>query len=385
MRFLHIGDLHLGKQVHGFRMLEDQEYMLNRILELIGEQRIDTVLIAGDVYDQSVPDEGAVRLLDFFLTELGRKKVNTFIISGNHDSDERLGFGSSLFAASHIHICTKYDKKLSHYTVMDETGPVHIYLLPHLTAAQIRAVFPEEPIHSYEDAVRLILQKETVDTSQRNILVAHQFVISGKSGPEFSGSESRGREQVGTLELIHADCFKEFDYVALGHIHSSYAVGTENIRYCGSLLKYSASEAGQKKVFPVVELGEKGKLHVEEISLLPLRDMRCLKGRLSELLAEENRMHTEDYVFVTLTDEHPLMDVIGTIRQYYPNVMHVAYEQPGSGQTKRSDFSQRSVGKTFEEMIRDFFEMMYEREMDEEDLRIMKEIAGEAGIADETN
>lgn len=385
MKFLHIADLHLGKMVHNFRMLDDQEYMLGKLLKVVDERKIDTVLIAGDVYDQSIPSEGAVRLFDEFLCELAGRKVNTFIISGNHDSGERLGFGRRLFASNDIHICTKYQGRLEKHTVMDETGPVHIYLLPYLTAAQIRNLFPDEIIRSYEDAIRVILKGEDIDTSQRNILVAHQFVTAGGMGMEFSGSESRSREQVGTVEMIHADCFEAFDYVALGHIHSSYAVAWDTIRYSGSLLKYSASEAGHKKSFPVGIMGGKGDIQLEEVSPAPKHDVRCLRGGLKQLLAEENRINTEDYVFVTLTDENPVMDVIGTIRQYYPNVMQVSYDNTYSNDRDSFDFNDYQKRKNFDELIKDFFMMMYDREMDEKDLRLMKEIAREAGVTDETN
>lgn len=385
MKILHLGDLHIGRTVCDFNMIEDQKYMLEQVLGLIEKNRVDAVLIAGDVYDKSIPSEESVRLLDWFLCRLSGMNVETFLISGNHDSDERLNFGSSLFEANNIHISAKYDGRIYKKECTDEFGTVNIFLLPFIKASQVRHFYPDENISSYDDAVRVALAQAEIDSSQRNILVAHQFVTGNSEEPKPGGSESGAVLNVGTIEKIGVDCFDDFDYVALGHIHSPQKVGRETVRYSGSLLKYSLSEVNNEKSVPIVTFGKKGEVFVELINLPPLRDMRHLKGKMEQLLDKRHIKSPEDYIYVTLTDEEPIPDAMGIFSQYYKNTMKIIYDNTHTRETGQVDITKITQEKTYPELISDFYRMMYGCDISEEELQLMKEIAGEAGVIDETN
>lgn len=382
MKFLHIADLHIGKTVNDFNMIEDQEYILNQLLDVIREQKIDAVLIAGDVYDRSIPSEEAVKLLDWFLCQLAGMHIETFIISGNHDSDERLNFGSSLFETNNIHIAAKYDGTLYEKECSDEFGKVHIWLLPFVKASQVKHFYPEEKIESYDDAVRAVLSHANLDFSQRNILVAHQFVAGKSEEIKLGGSEGASVQNVGTVEKIGIDCFDGFDYVALGHIHSPQQVGRETIRYAGSLLKYSLSEADTAKSVPVVTFGEKGEVQVELVELKPRRDLRHIKGKMKQLLDPENIVSPEDYIYVTLTDEEPVNNAIDIFRQYYKNTMQITYDNAHTREMEHVDIAKVTEGKTYSEQISEFYRMMYGTDISNEELQIMEEVAREAGITE---
>ena len=378
MKLLHLGDLHIGKSVNDYSMIEDQEFILDQILQIGAEHGVDGILIAGDVYDKSVPSEEAVRVFDRFLCQMAERKMKAFIISGNHDSDERLHFGSDLFASHDIYIASKYEGTLSKQTIMDEHGPFNIYLLPFVKASQVRHFFPDREIDSYDQAVRAAIGHETIDGSQRNILLAHQFV-AGRSGEvELAGSENAAVQHVGAVERIGADCFDAFDYVALGHIHSPQRVAGDRVRYSGSPLKYSLSEISNEKSVPVITFGKKGEVTVDLVPLKPLRDMRHIKGKMEQILRREHILSPEDYIYVTLTDEAPISDAMAIIRQHYPNAMKVDYENSRTGEGKDVDVMEASAGKSFREMI-------YGREISREEEKIMMEVAGEAGVADEAD
>lgn len=385
MKLLHLGDLHIGKSVCDFSMIEDQKYMLKQILNLIETQEIDAVLIAGDVYDKSIPSEEAVKLLDWFLCRLSERNTETFLISGNHDSDERLHFGSSLFEANKIHIAAKYEGTLYRKTLQDSFGTVNLYLLPFVKASQVRYFYPDEDISSYEDAVRAVLAHGNIDPAERNILVAHQFVAGKSEDPRLGGSEGAATVNVGTIEKIGFDCFDGFDYVALGHIHSPQPVGRDTVRYSGSLLKYSLSEAEDTKSVPVVTLEDKGRISMELVELKPLRDMRHLKGRLDQLLNPKNITSPEDYIYATLTDDDPVDNVMGIFQQYYPNTMKILYDNAHTREIQMPDLTDITREKSYPQLISDFYRMMYGCEISEEELRMMKEIAREAGVTDETD
>lgn len=243
MKFLHLGDLHLGKTLGDFDLIEDQRYILNQILGIAEKESIDGVLIAGDVYDKSVPREAATKLLDEFLIKLAKKRIKVFMVSGNHDSDERLNYGSTLFASNQIFISAVFDGTLHKQSYADGDTEIDIYMLPFVKASQVRHYFPEEEIASYDDAVRIIIRNTPINKKNKNILLAHQFVAGKGDDPALAGSESIGTQSVGMVEKIGYDCFDDFDYVALGHIHSPQKVGREEIMYAGSPLKYSRSEA----------------------------------------------------------------------------------------------------------------------------------------------
>ena len=385
MKLLHLGDLHLGKTLGDFDLAEDQKFMLNQILEMIEKYSIDAVLIAGDVYDKAIPSEAATRLLDWFLSALAEKKVNTFLISGNHDSDDRLNYGSSLFEKSGIYISAKFDGKLYRKCLEDAHGEVCFYLLPFVKASQVRHFFPEEKIESYDDAVRVILKHAEADTTKRNVLVAHQFVAGRSKDPALGGSEGPGVQSVGLVEKIGYDCFDGFDYVALGHIHSPQKIERDTIRYSGSLLKYSLSEASDRKSVPVITLGEKGEVSVELIPLVPMRDLRHIKGPMEKLLAKENIRDQEDFLYVTLTDEEIINDAMGIFQSVYRNTVKIDYDNSHTREIDHVDLAEIGSGKSFPELISDFYRQMYGCEISAEELDIMRQIAKEAGVIDETD
>ncbi|MCM1037969.1 MAG: exonuclease SbcCD subunit D [Ruminococcus sp.] len=385
MKILHLSDLHIGKTVNDFNMIDDQAYMLEQIIELIQKKSPDALILAGDIYDKPIPSEEAVRLLDGFLCRLSELDIETFIISGNHDSDERLHFGSSLFEKNKIHIAAKYDGHIYKKTCQDAYGPVNFFLLPFIKASQVKHFYPDEKIESYDDAIRAALSHADIDAGERNILAAHQFV-AGKSGdPEMSGSESAAVLHVGTVEKVGADCFDDFDYVALGHIHSPQQVGRETVRYAGSLLKYSLSEVNNQKSAPLVTLGAKGEVSVELIKLRPRREMRHLKGRLEQLLDKNNISSPEDYIFATLTDEEPVGEAMAIFRQYYPNTMKIVYDNAHTRELEHVDITGITQEKTYPELIADFYRTMYGCEISDEEMQIMKEVAREAGVINETD
>ncbi|MGN0355139.1 MAG: exonuclease SbcCD subunit D [Muricoprocola sp.] len=385
MKCLHLGDLHIGKSVNNFSMIEDQKYILDQIIDLAEKEKIDAVLIAGDVYDRSVPSEEAVRLLDYFLHELSKRKIIVYMISGNHDSDERLHFGSSLFENSGIFISSRYEGKLEHRVYQDKFGKMNIYLLPFIKASQVRYYYPEEDINTYEDAVRTVLKNADIDFSERNMLLAHQFVVAKGSETILGGSESAAAQSVGTVEMISADIFAGFDYVALGHIHSSQKVGKETVRYCGSPLKYSLSEIRSVKSVPIITVGEKGDLQIECRELQPRREMRHIKGKLEQLLRKENLVTKEDYIYVTLTDEYPIPDVLNVIREYYPNVMKLDYDNAHTRAIGESSLDLKEKKMDFSDLIAEFYETMYGCKMSEEEMEYMMKTAKEAGVINETS
>ena len=354
MKVLHLGDLHIGKSVNDFNMIEDQKYMLEQILGIIKKQKMDALLLAGDIYDKAVPSEEAVNLLDYFLGRLSKLGIETFLISGNHDSDDRLNFGSSLFEANKIHIAAKYNGELYKKELQDEFGKINVYLLPFVKASQVKHFYPDEAIETYDDAVRVALAHAKIDTSERNILVAHQFVAGKSADPELGGSESAAVLNVGTVEKIGADCFDDFDY-----------------------------EVNNPKSAPVVTFGKKGEVSVELVKLKPLRDMRHLKGKMEQLLDKKHITAPEDYIYVTLTDEEPVQDAMAIFQQYYRNTMKIIYDNAYTRQTEQVDVTQVTKEKTYSELISDFYRMMYGCDISDEEMEIMKEVAREAGVINE--
>lgn len=322
MKFLHLADLHLGKRVNGFSMLEDQAHILRQILAILDDEQPDGVLIAGDVYDKSVPSVEAVGLLDGFLTELRARGVPVLLISGNHDSPERLAFGGRVMDSCGIHISPVYDGALAPVTLQDAFGPVHVWLLPFVKPAHVRRWFPDADIESYTDAVAEAVAHMDIDTAARNVLVTHQFVTGGAR----SGSEELS---VGGTDNIDSGVFAPFDYVALGHLHGAQHIGRETIRYAGSPLKYSFSEARQHKSVTVVTLGEKGDVQVRTVALTPLRELREIRGSYDELTARSFYEHTtyrSDYLHLILTDEQDVFDAMSRLRTIYPYLMTLDYD-----------------------------------------------------------
>ncbi len=322
MKLIHLSDIHLGKRVNEFSMLEDQAYILKKILAVVDEEKPDGVLIAGDVYDKSVPSTEAVQLFDDFLVRLAERKLPVFIISGNHDSPERLSFANRLIDAVGIHLAPVYSGVVEPITLSDEYGPVNVYMLPFIKPAHVRGFFPDTEITGYSDAVAAAIGRMNIDKTQRNVLITHQFV----TGAQRSDSEELS---VGGTDNIGAEVFCDFDYVALGHIHGPQNMDSGRIRYCGSPLKYSFSEAAQQKSVTVAELKEKGTLEIHTVPLIPRRDMAELKGSYQQLTLREfyeNTTYQEDYTHITLTDEEDIPDAVAKLRAVYHNLMKLDYD-----------------------------------------------------------
>ena len=321
MKFIHLSDLHLGKKINGFSMLEDQEYILKKIIEIIDMEKPDCLFAAGDIYDKSVPQADAVSLFDNFLYELSKRKIHIFIISGNHDSAERLAFGSRIMDSTGIHISPVYNGEVKPVILQDNFGELAIYMLPFLKSVHIRGFFPDEIIDSFDTAVRVAISGMQLDLSRRNILISHQFV----TGALRSDSEEIS---VGGSENVNAETYAGFDYVALGHIHRAQNVGCETIRYCGTPLKYSFSEINHEKSVSVVDMAEKGNVKIRTIPLIPMRDMRVLRGSYMELTDRNfyKEINTNDYFKITLTDEEDVPDAIGRLRVIYHNLMQIDYD-----------------------------------------------------------
>jgi DNA repair protein SbcD/Mre11 len=380
MKFVHLGDLHLGRSLGEYDLTEDQRYILEEVLELIQRESADAVLIAGDVYDRAVPSEAATRLLDWFLNRLARAGVMTFMISGNHDSDERLNYGSGLFEASGVYVAARYDGTLYRRTLTDEYGEIDVYLLPFVKASQVRHFLPEAKADTYDEAVRSVIAGAGVDPARRNIIAAHQFVTGRSGDPGLGGSEGAGTQSVGLVEKIGCDVFDPFDYAALGHIHSPQRVGREEVRYCGSPLKYSLSEAGSDKSVPVIDIREKGNVQITLHPLKPKRDLRHLKGPMERLLASEHVTDPEDFIYITLTDENIISDAMEIIRQTYPNTVKLDYDNSHTREVEQADVSKFAEHKSFSELVSDFYSRIYGCTISEEEMAELKSAAREAGI-----
>ena len=385
MKMLHVGDLHLGKSLGDFDLTEDQEYLLDQLLGIAEQQAVDAVLLAGDIYDKAVPSETATRLLDYFLSSLAKRDICVYMVSGNHDSDERLNYGSRLFETNHIFISTKYDGHLYKRTLKSGEDEADIYLLPFVKASQVRHFLPDAKIESYDDAVRAILDKETIDQTRSNVLVAHQFVMGKSEDPRLSGSESLGTQSVGTVEKIGYDCFDQFDYVALGHIHSPQQVGRKEVRYSGSPLKYSLSEVNNEKSVSLVTLSGKGEVEIELVPVKPMRNMRHLKGKIKDLLDKANVTAPEDFIYATLTDEEIVNDAMSIFQQVYPNTVKIDYDNSHTREIEQADISRIAENRSFDELISDFYRQMYGCEISEEEMDEMRTAAREAGVLHEAD
>lgn len=363
MKFIHLSDLHLGKRVNEFSMLEDQDYILNEIVKVIDDERPDSVLIAGDVYDKSVPPAEAVQLFDDFLYRLSERKLQIFVISGNHDSPERIAFGARLMERSGVHLSPVYDGTVPVASVQDEYGMVHIYMLPFIKPSHVRRFYPDTEIGSYTEAVAAALSDVPKDSSGRNILITHQFV----TGAARSESEERS---VGGSDNVDAAAFDGFDYVALGHIHGPQSIRTDKgiVRYCGTPLKYSFSEAKHEKSVTVVELKEKGNISVRTIPLVPRHDLREIRGTYLELTARScyEGSPVEDYLHITLTDEEDIPDAVGKLRVIYPNLMKLDYDNRRTRGGMKLEMEDVDRQRTPLELFAEFYEKQNNQPMSDE-------------------
>lgn len=361
MKLLHLADLHIGKRIYGYSMLEEQRQILDQVLWICQEQNPDIVLIAGDVYDKPVPGEEAVLLMDYFLTQLNRQKRKVVIISGNHDSGERLQFGKEIMEQKEIYIAGTFQGKLEQITVNDEWGEVIIYMLPFVKLSVMRKYGKFE---SLETAIQNFIQNTPISLSKRNILVAHQFVVNGSWMPECCDSEVT---PVGGLDAIDCSVFEPFDYVALGHLHRAQKVGRETIRYAGSPLKYSFSEAMHHKSAVLVNLYEKNKIEWDTIPLRPIHEMREIKGRIKDLTDPNHyeRADRQDYIRAIVTDEQELYRPLDTLRHIYPNLLRLDFENARMQEQKKEIEEIQIEKKTDLELFEQFFQKQNQIEMTE--------------------
>lgn len=369
MKIIHLSDLHLGKRVNEFSMLEEQEYILTKIINILDDEKPQVVLIAGDIYDKSVPSAEAVQLFDDFLCRLAKRRLEVFVISGNHDSAERIAFGSRIMDNSGIHMSPVYDGNVLPISLEDNFGKVNFYMLPFIKPAHIRRFYPDEQINTYTDAVKVAVDNMNINTVNRNIIVTHQFV----TGAITCDSEEIS---VGGSDNVDVTVFDKFDYVALGHIHKSQVIGSPYVRYCGTPLKYSFSEVNHKKSVTVIELAEKGNISIREIPLIPKNDLRELKGTYNELVAKENyeNTKTDDYVHITLTDEEDIPDAIGKLRVIYPRLMKLDYDNKRTRSNNNIDGTENIESKTPLDLFNEFYEKQNNQPMSDQQKKFVQEL-----------
>lgn len=398
MKLMHLADLHIGKRVHGFSMLKDQQYILEQILNLVDAQRPDCVLMAGDIYDKPVPSAEAVTVFDDFLAGLYQRQVCVCMISGNHDSAERLDFGGRIFESRDIHVAGRYDGQSPMVELQDEYGPVRIWMLPFVRPAAMRPYAPE--VHTYQEAVEAAITKMKESTvseisswdTSRNVLVAHQFVINGGQLPDVCESEELS---LGTLDHVDMSVFEDFDYVALGHLHGPQQVGRPQVRYAGSPLKYSFSERNQKKSVTMVELGEKGQVEIRQIPLQPLHDLRQIQGTMEELLEQgmamvaagencvaakdgsEGSDPRQDYICAVLTDEGQVYDALGRLRAVYPNLMRLEFARESQEFAQAAVRMEQMRSLTAIELFEEFYEKQRQQPLSGEARQVVEDLLEE--------
>lgn len=381
MKILHLADLHIGKIVLEQSMLEDQKYMLDKIIQKIKEEKIELVLISGDVYDRSVPPAESVNVLNNFLKILIKDlKIKICMIAGNHDSKERLNFGSEIFASDGLYISAMYNGKLDKVELEDEYGKLNIYMLPYIKPIEVKQYFDEETdLSSYHNAVKAVIEKENINESERNIILTHQFITAGNSEPERSDSETKF---LGGTENVDISCYDKFDYVAIGHIHGPQKIGRETARYAGTMLKYSFSEVNQNKCLTIIDFKEKNDIKIDiSNKITPLRDMREIKGPIEELLKEENYSKTnrEDYIRAIITNEEPVYDAIGQIKKIYPNTLRLDILNSKTENSQNLQLSNiDDIKKKDEvELFNEFYMYQNDQELNDEQLEIIKTVVSE--------
>lgn len=350
MKFVHLADLHIGKRINGFSMLDDQKYILEQIIHAVETDKPDAVFIAGDVYDAPLPPVEAVRLFDEFLTRLSALGVSIFIISGNHDSADRLAFGTNLLVKSRVYISAVLTGKFMPVKLADKYGTVNVYMLPFLKPIHAKKIWPDEEIQTYEDAVRIAVKNMNINKQERSVIIAHQFITGAKT----SDSEEIN---VGGLDNISADVFSAFDYAALGHIHRPQKIGYDTVRYAGTPLKYSFSECSHKKMLTFVEIKEKNNIDIELQPLKPLHDMREIRGNYNDLVLKDNYIGTaaDDYIAVTLTDEEEIPDAVSKLRTVYPNIMKLTYDNTRTQTNNIINADDTALNEMPIDMLEDFY------------------------------
>ena len=370
MKLIHLSDLHLGKRLNDFSLGEDQEYILNQILGIVEAEAPDAVVIAGDVYDKAIPSVEAVGLFDEFLVRLAKLNTQIFVISGNHDSPERIAFGNRLLDAAGLHLSPVYSGRVEPITLNDAFGPVHFYLLPFVKPLHVRRFYPDDPTDTYTQALSAAVEHMDIDERQRNILVTHQFV----TGAARSDSEELC---VGGADNVDSAVFQVFDYVALGHIHSPQHCGSEKVRYCGTPLKYSFSEVKDQKSVTVAELKEKGNLTIRTVPLKPLHELVELRGTFAELTDKSFYEHTTwqtDYTHLTLTDEEDIPDAIGKLRLIYQGLMKLDYDNARTRSNGEITGAEVQRARSPLELFADFYALQNNRPMTQEQLVFVEEL-----------
>ena len=385
MKILHLADLHLGKILQEQSLIEDQEYMLKEIIKIIKNEDIGAVLISGDVYDRSVPHAEAVNLLDNFLKILIKElKIKVFIISGNHDSKDRLGFGSKIFEDEGLYIESKYNGNLRKIEIEDEYGKLNIYMLPFIKPVEVKQYFEDDLENNYNTAINKIIKKEKINKEERNIILVHQFVTAGTVEPERSESEVL---TLGGIENVDVSNFDDFDYVAIGHVHRPQKIGRDTARYAGTMLKYSFSEINHNKTVPIIDFKEKGNIEINLKELAPIRDMREIKGPIEELLKKENyeKGNINDYIKAIITNEETVYDAIGQIRRIYPNTLKLEIRNSKTiNSVEEQNLNLEKVKKKSElELFSDFYKSQNNVDLDENQKEIIKNIISE--VKHETN
>lgn len=366
MKLIHTSDLHIGKMVNEFSMLKDQEFVLKQMIDIAKEERADALLIAGDIYDRNIPPSDAVAIFDQFVSELIKEGILVLLISGNHDSPERLSFASSILEKKGFYIAGVYDGTVKSVTLTDEYGKLNMHLIPYVKPPITKHLLENDEIVTYENSVKAILDTIPLDKKERNILVTHYFITNLGIEPECSDSETR--ISVGGTDNIDVSLFDDFDYVALGHIHGPQRIGRETVRYAGSPLKYSFSEVFHKKSLTVLEIKEKGDINISMREIKPLHDVRKIKGQLEDLMSKEvySMADTMDYLQVTLTNQEELVDPIGTLRSIYPNVMQLILEKNIRAQDSTTTKIDHMKSKSTLEIYKEFYESVTERDFDME-------------------
>ena len=371
MKYIHLSDLHLGKRVNEFSMLEEQTAILEQILNIIDQESPDGILIAGDIYDKTIPPTEAVMLFDDFLAKLSARNLQVFIISGNHDSPERIDFGSRIMDASGIHLSPVYNGTVEPFVMNDTYGTVNVYMLPFIKPAHVRRYFEKEEILTYTQAVRTAIQAMNVDSSQRNILITHQFV----TGASQCDSEEKS---VGGTDNVDADVFDVFDYVALGHIHSAQQCVYEKIRYCGTPLKYSFSEMNDVKSVTVVELGKPNTPPlIRAVPLTPMHDMAELRGtfeKLTDSAYYEDHPCKNHYLRIVLTDENDIPEAVSRLRLIYENLMCLEYDNTRTRMNKEISDPEKTEQLTAFDLFSLFYQEQNGAEMTEEQREYMQKL-----------
>lgn len=373
MRFLHLADLHIGKRVNGFSMIEDQKFVFEQVYNVIENEKIDGIIMAGDIYDKPVPSAEAVKLFDEMLTRLVSINLPIFVISGNHDSAERIGFGSDILSAAKVYMSRVYNGNLQKIELEDDYGKINVYLLPFIKPATVKNIYKEAEIKDYDDALEYVLSQEKIDETKRNVIVSHQFV----TGAMRSESEE---VSVGGLDNVSVENYEAFDYVALGHIHRAQQMGRESARYAGTLLKYSFSEEKHNKSMTIVDLKEKGNIEIKEIPVKLLHDLKTIKGKFSKITSEEfyKELKKEDYYRAVLTDEDDILNAIGKLKSIYPNLMSMEYDNTRTRSYSVVDNVETGEAKSPLDYFEEFFEKQNGRKMSEKQRNYLLEILGEA-------